>query len=60
MIVYQDEFIVVAYKPPSILSQSENKKDKKSVESMNLKDSLSKLLGIELDLIHRLDRPCSG
>lgn len=57
LIHYEDDDIVVAYKPNTILSQ--DSKDPTSNDVVLLRE-LNKLYSSDLYLIHRLDRPCSG
>ena len=59
LILYEDDSVLILYKPPTILSQSNSKLDD------SLYDACKYYLGEQesstnLDLIHRIDQPCSG
>jgi len=59
LILHEDKDILVLYKPPTILSQSDLEKNDSIFEAccqyLKLSSSTAKL-----GLVHRIDRPCSG
>ena len=62
VILYEDNHIIVVYKFPGILSQSDNTKDLDMVSIIKtyLKDRYHKPGNVYLGLVHRLDRPVKG
>ena len=56
LILYQDEHVLVTYKPATILAQGD------ITGSENMLDAAQAYIGINYDLklVHRLDRPASG
>lgn len=55
-IIHQDEYIVVINKPAGLLSIP----DRYTLDKPNAKQITSQLLGIELWIVHRLDKDTSG
>ena len=62
VILYEDNHIIVVYKFPGILSQSDSTKDLDMVSIIKryLKDRYHKPGNVYLGLVHRLDRPVKG
>lgn len=62
VILYEDNHIIVVYKFPGILSQSDNTKDLDMVSIIKtyLKERYHKPGNVYLGLVHRLDRPVKG
>ena len=62
VILYEDNHIIVVYKFPGILSQSDSTKDLDMVSIVKtyLKDRYHKPGNVYLGLVHRLDRPVKG
>lgn len=62
VILYEDNHIIVVYKFPGILSQSDSTKDLDmlSIVKTYLKDRYHKPGKVYLGLVHRLDRPVKG
>ena len=62
VILYEDNHIIVVYKFPGILSQSDNTKDLDMVSIIKtyLKERYHKPGNVYLGLVHRLDRPTKG
>ncbi len=61
-ILYEDNHVLVAVKPPNMLSQADDTRDKDllSYLKQDLKVRYSKPGGVYLGLVHRLDRPVGG
>lgn len=61
-ILYEDNHIIVVYKPRNILSQSDYTKDIDMLTLIKeyLKEKYQKPGNVYLGLVHRLDRPVSG
>jgi len=59
LILHEDDSLMILYKPPSILSQSNSKNDESLYDACK-KYLLQKDISNHLDLIHRIDQPCSG
>lgn len=61
-ILYEDNHVIVAYKPENILSQSDDTKDIDMLTIIKdyLKEKYQKPGNVYLGLVHRLDRPVSG
>ncbi|MGN1379402.1 MAG: RluA family pseudouridine synthase [Bacilli bacterium] len=62
VILYEDNHIIVVYKFPGILSQSDSTKDLDmfTIVKTYLKDRYHKPGNVYLGLVHRLDRPVKG
>ena len=62
VILYEDNHIIVVYKFPGVLSQSDNTKDldMHTIIKTYLKDRYHKPGNVYLGLVHRLDRPVKG
>lgn len=62
VILYEDNHIIVVYKFPGVLSQSDNTKDldMHTIIKTYLKDRYHKPGNVYLGLVHRLDRPTKG
>lgn len=61
-VLYEDNHIIVVFKPANILSQSDSTKDKDMLTIVKeyLKEKYDKPGSVFLGLVHRLDRPVSG
>ena len=61
-ILYEDNHLLVAYKPINILSQSDDTLDEDFLSMLKryIKEKYNKPGNVYLGLVHRLDRPTSG
>ena len=61
-VLYEDNHVIVVFKPCNILSQSDNTGDKDMLTLIKeyLKEKYNKPGNVYLGLVHRLDRPVSG
>ena len=61
-ILYEDNHIIVVYKPANILSQSDITGDKDMLTLLKeyIKEKYNKPGNVYLGLVHRLDRPVQG
>ena len=61
-ILYEDNHVIVVYKPSNILSQADNTNDKDILTLIKeyLKEKYNKPGNVYLGLVHRLDRPVQG
>lgn len=61
-ILYEDNHVIAAIKPPNILSQADSSGDTDMLTLIKgyLKEKYSKPFDVYLGLVHRLDRPASG
>lgn len=61
-IVYEDNHVIVAVKPPNMLSQADNTKDADMLSELKeyIRVKYKKPGNVYLGLVHRLDRPVGG
>ena len=61
-ILYEDNHVIVVYKPSNILSQADNTHDKDMLTLIKeyIKEKYNKPGSVYLGLVHRLDRPVQG
>lgn len=61
-VLYEDNHLIAAYKPPGVLTQGDETKDPSMMDEVKkyLKEKYKKPGNVFLGLLHRLDRPVSG